>query len=50
MRWATVGVALKEEAAVSVESPSLDKDSFEERCGRDALILEVQRCCCESVS
>lgn len=28
MRWATVGAVLKEEAAVSVESPSLDKDSF----------------------
>lgn len=48
--WAMVGVVLQEEAAVSVESPSLDKDSFEERCGRDAFILEVWWCYCESMA
>lgn len=45
-----MGVVSKEGAVVSVESPSLHKDSFEERCGRDTLILEVQRCYCDSMA
>ena len=45
-----VGVILKEESVVSVKSPSLDKDSFEQRCGRDTLILEVRWCYCENMT